>query len=139
MGEDNKTTKEAIDQILDAVKILTNQAIDSAQSAAKSVKDKIDNDPTISGAVNHVQEAAKKASQTVKDTFGKLDGPEIRTHIQYDGKEVTERDIIENVAALYIEEGHTADSIKEIDIYIKPEEDTVYYVINGTDTGKILI
>ena len=27
--------------------------------------------------------------------------------------------------------------IKEMDLYIKPEENAVYYVINGTETGAV--
>ena len=139
MSDNNKSTKEAFEQIFGGVRILANQAFDSAQKAAKSVKETIDNDTTISDAVKEVQEAAKKASQTVKDTFSKLDGPEIKTFVQYAGKEVSQKDIIETVAAHYIEAGHEAGDIKEVELYIKPEDNTVYYVINGTDTGKIYI
>ncbi len=139
MSDNNKSTKDAFEQIFGGVKILASQAIDTTQKAVKTVKDTIDNDPTISGAVNQVQEAAKKASQTVKDTIGKLEGPEVKTYIQYAGKEVSQKDIIETVAAQYIEEGHEAGSIDTIELYIKPEDNVVYYVINGTDTGKIYI
>ena len=27
--------------------------------------------------------------------------------------------------------------LKEMDLYIKPEENAVYYVINGTETGAV--
>lgn len=146
----NKSTKDALEQILDGVKIIAsqaadsaqkvaNQAVDSATKAGKTVKEKIDNDPTISEAVNQVQEVAKKASQTVKETIGKFDSPEIKTFIQYSGKEISQKDMIETIAALYMEEGHEAGDIKQMELYVKPEEDVVYYVINGSETGKIQI
>ena len=33
--------------------------------------------------------------------------------------------------------GKKVADIKSIDLYIKPEEGAVYYVVNGTDTGSV--
>ena len=33
--------------------------------------------------------------------------------------------------------GHRLSSIKSLDVYIKPEDYTAYYVINGKVTGKV--
>ena len=33
--------------------------------------------------------------------------------------------------------GKKVGDIKTMDLYIKPEETTVYYVINGTETGSV--
>ena len=43
----------------------------------------------------------------------------------------------EQVVAAYVAEGHRASSIKDLTIYLKPEERKAYYVINGKNTGSI--
>lgn len=43
--------------------------------------------------------------------------------------------IIERVKKAYADEGHSAASIKNIEVYIKPEEGMAYYVIDGYASG----
>lgn len=50
--------------------------------------------------------------------------------IQFRNQEVLTADIIERVKAAYAAEGHDADSIEKVRVYIKPEENMVYYVVN---------
>jgi len=40
------------------------------------------------------------------------------------------KDIVEKVKAAYVAEGHDAGSIKKVRMYVKPEENMVYYVVN---------
>ncbi|HAX08232.1 MAG TPA: hypothetical protein DCX93_09290, partial [Butyrivibrio sp.] len=64
---------------------------------------------------------------------------EIKTalYVQFAGNEVTEADIIDKVKAAYVAEGHKESAIKEINLYVKPEEYAVYYVINDKAIGKV--
>lgn len=82
-----------------------------------------------------VKEEAKKAPAK-KATPAKA---EIKTalYVQFAGNEVTEADIIDKVKAAYVEEGHKESAIKEINLYVKPEEYAVYYVINDKAIGKV--
>ena len=50
--------------------------------------------------------------------------------VQFGNSEVLTKDIVEKVKAAYVAEGHTADSVKKIRVYIKPEEGMAYYVVN---------
>ena len=36
-------------------------------------------------------------------------------------------------------EGHKINEIETLDLYLKPEEYAVYYVINGSTTGKVFM
>ena len=58
-------------------------------------------------------------------------------YVQFAGNEVTEADIIDKVKAAYVAEGHKESAIKEINLYVKPEEYAVYYVINDKAIGKV--
>ena len=82
-----------------------------------------------------VKEEAKKAPAK-KATPAKA---EIKTalYVQFAGNEVTEADIIDKVKAAYVAEGHKESAIKEINLYVKPEEYAVYYVINDKAIGKV--
>ncbi len=44
-------------------------------------------------------------------------------------------DIINRVKDAYAAEGHSAASVKNIEVYIKPEENMAYYVIDGYASG----
>ncbi len=95
-----------------------------------------------------VKEEAKKApakKEPAKKTPAKKATPvkaakaEIKTalYVQFAGNEVTEADIIDKVKAAYVAEGHKESAIKEINLYVKPEEYAVYYVINDKAIGKV--
>ena len=56
--------------------------------------------------------------------------------IQHMGKELTEKEIISHIKELWVEEGNKIKDIDTLDIYIKPEERMIYYVINKTTTGS---
>jgi len=57
--------------------------------------------------------------------------------IQYGNLEIRTTDIVAKAREDYISKGHKITDIKEIQVYIKPEDMSVYYVVNHTDTGKI--
>lgn len=50
--------------------------------------------------------------------------------VQFGNQEVFATDVVERVKNAYIAEGHTAESIEKVRVYIKPEENMIYYVVN---------
>ncbi len=84
-----------------------------------------------------VKEApVKEAAKEVKKASPKK---EVKTtlFVQYFGKEVAEKDMIASVKKAWTQAGNKVGDIKTITLYVKPEESAVYYVINGTETGKV--
>lgn len=57
--------------------------------------------------------------------------------LQYRHYEVNMDDVTERVKAHYIAKGYQADSIENMQIYVKPEDFTAYYVINDGVVGKV--
>lgn len=57
--------------------------------------------------------------------------------VQYDGLESNLSEIYERVKNTYVADGHDAETFKEIKLYIKPQDFTAYYVVNGEYTGKV--
>ena len=82
---------------------------------------------------------AKKAATTTKKAPAKKAAAKSETVItvQFQGNEVTVASVEEKVKAQFVAEGHKASSIKTLSIYVKPEEHSAYYVINGDVTGRV--
>ena len=58
--------------------------------------------------------------------------------LQYREYEANLDDVTERVKAHYLSKGYKADSIENMQIYVKPEDFTAYYVINdGVVVGKV--
>ena len=57
--------------------------------------------------------------------------------VQYDGKQVEEKEIVASVKAAWTEAGNKVGDIKTMEVYVKPEENAIYYVVNGDVTGKV--
>lgn len=80
--------------------------------------------------------AAKKAP--AKKTTAKKE-MKVTTVVQCFGKEINEKDIIADVKKAWTKAGNKVGDIKTLELYIKPEEGTVYYVINTTESGSITL
>ena len=61
----------------------------------------------------------------------KAAAPVVTLTVQYMGKEMTQQAMVEAVKA------QVEVEIKTLDLYAKPEEAAVYYVVNGDITGKV--
>ena len=79
-----------------------------------------------------VAEKAAEVKDTVKKTTAK---PEII--VQYQNSEVDTAAVEERVKAQFVAEGHKAGFIRKLNIYIKPEEYSAYYVINDKFSGRV--
>jgi len=81
-----------------------------------------------------------KAPAKKKETVKKEPGEKMKvsTYIQYLGKEIEESELVEKVKENWIAQGNDEKNIKNLELYVKPEEGAVYYVVNGIpDSGKV--
>ena len=95
---------------------------------------------------------AKKATTAAKKTTAKktataakkaaADKAEIKTEIflQFSGKEYTQDEILQKVKDIWTYDlNNNVDDIKDVQLYLKPEESAAYYVVNGNTTGKVVL
>lgn len=61
----------------------------------------------------------------------------INAIVEHQGRQVEEKTMVAAVKKEWTRSGKKVGDIKTIDLYIKPEENAVYYVINGIDTGNV--
>ena len=85
------------------------------------------------------KEAAKKAAPAKKETAKKVAVKEV-VNFQFSGKSYTPDDLLKICKDVwkYDLNGKEAD-FKTVELYVKPEENTAYYVINGDITGSFFI
>ncbi len=84
------------------------------------------------------KEAAKKpmAKRTAaKKPAAKREAVKEGFYVQFYGKDLEQSEVIKQAKAAYKAAGNKA-AVKSIDVYVKPEENAVYYVVNGDITGK---
>ena len=97
---------------------------------AESVKEKVE----------EVKEAAQKAvaetKKTVKRAAAKKEIKQ-KVIVEYQGKQVDTKDMIAAVKKVWTKGKNKVSDIKSMDLYVKPEDNAVYYVINGTDAGHV--
>lgn len=89
--------------------------------------------------------AAEKATKTTKEstkkTSAKSGAQETKQksslHIQYAGKSLSEEELIKRAKDSWqYDLGNEAGDLNSIELYVKPEENKVYYVINEDVTGS---
>lgn len=57
--------------------------------------------------------------------------------IQSCGLEISESEIISKIKENWVSDGKLVKDIKTIDMYVKPEEKKVYYIINDEINGDL--
>jgi hypothetical protein len=129
-----KKSTEKIKEIAKEVTQKTEPVIDEIMTKAEPVIDGIKTkaEPIIGG----IMEKADPAIQLVKDTTARFYCKE-EIFVQYNNHEARTSDIMDRCKSDYLSKGHQENDIKEIQIYIKPVDNAVYYVVNNTDTGKL--
>ena len=118
------------------------------EAAAPEVKE-IVKTPEVKAEEPKKEAAPKKAAAPKKEAPAKKapakKAPvkkEIKTavYVQYAGKEAEVEKLVAAAKKAYVAAGHKETDIKTVEIYVKPEENTAYYVINGegSDNYKII-
>ena len=80
--------------------------------------------------------AAKKAAAKKPAVKKEVSEPSAAVILQYAGREIEGAELVQRVKDIWAAEGRAAADLKDIKLYVKPEEYTVYYVVNGDITGS---
>lgn len=106
-----------------------------AKKAAKAPAKK-----TAAAKKEPVKKPAAKKEETVKKTPGRKPAVKEAVHFQFSNKSYTPDDLLKSCRDVWkYDLGGKEEDIKSIELYVKPEENTTYYVINGDITGSFFI
>lgn len=104
----------------------------AAKKTAKKTEPKNSPIKAVREAAEKVVKAAPIPAVEKKPRARKAAAPEVKLFVEYLGKQTSQEDMVAAVCA-----GWTGGEIKSLELYVKPEDSAVYYVINGSENGKI--
>ena len=129
-----KTEVKAAEVKAEAVKVEEVKA-EPAKEAAP-VKEAASKKAPARKAAPKKETAAKKAP--AKKTTAKKAEVKTEMFLQFAGKEYTEKEIFQKVKDVWTKVlKNKVGDLKDVKIYLKPEDSAAYYVINGDTTGRV--
>lgn len=128
-----KTVETKVEDVKKAVEVKAEEVKKAAEKKTAEVK------KATAEKVEEVKKAAEKKTTEKKAAPKKTAKKEIKTEVvlQYGEKEVNTKDMVAAVKKEWTKAKHKVSDIKSMELYVKPEDYAVYYVINGDTTGKI--
>ena len=100
------------------------------------VKEIVEGAAEVKGAA---AKAGKKAAAKVKKTAVKAVKEKVQPKVilEFYEHNADLNAVVDRVKSIYVADGHRESSIKSMQVYIKPEENSAYYVINDKINGRI--
>lgn len=136
-----KTVKKAAETTTQTQEVKTAEkaaaeAVKAEKAAAKETEKSAVKETAKAAEEKPAKAEKKTTARTRKTTAAKK---EIKAEIvlQYGEKEVSTKDMIAAVKKEWTKAKHKISDIKSMELYVKPEDYAVYYVINGDTTGKV--
>ena len=125
------TAKATAPQATETVAKTVEKAVKAAEKTTKAVVEKAEE---VKEAVKETAKAPAKKTATRKATVTET------VYLQYLGKEINKDDLVKQVKEIWTKElKNKAGDLKSITLYLKPEENKAYYVINDDVTGSIAL
>ena len=121
-NEVEKAVEKTTEKVEKAVEKTTEKVAEKAAEVKADVKET-------------VKKTTAKATKAAKAAKKEPVKPEII--VQYQNSEIDTASVEERVKAQFVAEGHKAGFIRKLNIYIKPEEYSAYYVINDKFSGRV--
>lgn len=125
------TAKKASAAAKKAVK--DEKVVEEVKAAVENVTEKV---------AETTEKVAEKAEKAVKAAAKKAPAKKTAVkeavYLQYLGKEINKDDLMKQVKEIWTKDlKHKVSEMKSVTLYLKPEENAAYYVINEETTGKI--
>lgn len=100
------------------------------------VKEIVEEASEVKGAA---AKAGRKAAAKVKKTAVKAVKEKVQPKVilEFYQHNADLNAVVDRVKGIYVADGHRESSIKSMQVYIKPEENAAYYVINDKVNGRI--
>ena len=122
-------------EVKENVKATETKVKEAAKDTAKAAETKVKEAAKTTAKKAAAAKTAAKA--TAKKTVAKAAAVEPQVIIQYQNNESDLAKVTERVKTQFVSEGHKAGTIKKINVYLKPEEYSAYYVINDKFSGRV--
>lgn len=131
--EEKKVTAPAKAEVKPAAKVEAKPVVKAEVKPAAKVEVKAEAKKPVAKKAEAKKPAAKKAP--AKKAPAKKAEVKANVVVEYYGKQVVTKDIVAACEKAYKAENKAA--IKTIDVYVKPEDNAAYYVVNSKVAGKV--
>ncbi len=122
-----KKGQEVVDRLAKKAEPVTEEAKKKVKATAKTAKKKS----------SEVKKAAGKVTKAGKQVAELLTPDKTSVYVQYLGHEYDTKELTARAKAAYVASDSPAGPVRTLDLYVKPEDNAAYYVINGESTGSI--
>jgi len=132
----NVTVEEAAIETLDT---MVEEKKTPVKRATKKTAAKAETSEETTAEATEAKVPAKKT--TAKKSASKK-AAEVKCNIsvQFAGKSYSQEDLLKIAKDVWVYDlNRTAEELVNVELYVKPEDSSVYYVFNGTETGSFLI
>lgn len=107
-----------------------------AEKAVKAVEKTAEK--TVKAVTEKAAEVKKEVEKASKTTRTTRKPAQETVYLQYLGKEINKDDLMKQVKEIWTKQlKNKVGDMKSVTLYLKPEEDKAYYVINDEVTGSI--
>ena len=128
------TAKTAIEKEAPAKTAAETEKADAA--TVKKTTEKTTARKTAAAKKTAEKSASAKKPAVKRTAAKKTASVNAEVYVQFWGKEVYAKDIVESVKKIWTDEmGKKESELKDLKVYIKPEDNGAHYVINGDITG----
>ena len=141
MARTKTDAKAAVKNAGDVVEKASIKATEKLESVKKAATTKAaETKEAATKAAEKTTAKAKKTADAAKTTAKRRTTKKSLTasiELQYAGKAFTYDTLVENAKNVWIYDMNRSEKeIKSLNIYVKPEENMVYFVVNDSETGK---
>lgn len=126
-----ETAKKEETPVASVAVVEATQAAPAKKTTKKTAEKKTESKTTVKKAA--APKKTVKKTTTRKITVSKAE-PVMELYVQYHGKQIDEKALLERVMQDCSEQKIKVEDIK---LYVKPEDNACYYVANGNVAGKV--
>ena len=130
---DNKNVKEVAAEVKTAAAEKVEKAVKETKTAAKKTAAKAKT--TAKKTATKAKAAADKGAAKAKTAAKKVAENKQAVFVEYGDKQVAALDVLEAVKADF--KANNKGTVKTVKVYIKPEDNAAYYVVNDKVNGKV--
>ncbi len=134
-----KTVADAKEVVKTGVEAASAKIEEVKAEAEKKAEPEVKAEEKAEDAPKKQESVPAKAAKTVKKAVQKAEkkSAETKVYVQFGAGESDVDTIVERIKAEYVEQGHRASAIKDLRVYLKPEDGAAYYVINEKVAGRV--
>lgn len=117
------------------------QAVEHKVVESEAIENKAAESKAVEAESAKVIAAKEKVTTETKNTEVKAAKAAGKVNIfyQFSNRQIEQQDIIAMIKSQWKEQGNKVKDLKDLVVYLKPEEQTAYYVINASVKGSVAI